>query len=960
MSNAANADTEWIFLGPGQMPALCRGLDWSKTKLGTVVTWPQSLRTAAQTVLASPFPAILLWGPDLIQIYNEGYQDLMGNKHPAGLGQATQQCWPEVWHINQPLYQRVWAGESFSFADALYPITRTGSLKDAWFTLAYSPVRQESGDVGGVLVTVFETTDRVLEQRQRTQAQQALRQQELHTRLAVEAAGLATWEWDLVTDQVYWNEQHFRLLGMPIQPNPLPADAFMRHLHPDDADSVKAQLNQTITQRTLYDTEFRVVRDDGITRWMSGYGQVTKENDGQPSWMSGIMFDITNRRATQEALRQSEENFRLLIQASSDSVYKMNADWTQMQQLIGKKFLADTAKPSSSWLQTYILPQDQEPVQQTIQAAIHTKSPFELEHRVRRADGSVGWTFSRAIPVLDEQGAIREWLGAASDITPRKQAAAALYQSEAWLRAILDSANDYAIFTTDLNQQVTSWNGGAQALFGYAEADILHRSVALLYNPQDRQQGVPRMEAQTAIRVGRFDNERWHSRADGSLFYGSGVVTPLRDEAGSIVGLLKVMRDLTAQKRAEEALQEADRRKDEFLAMLAHELRNPMSTIRSGLQILTLTLGEDAMPNATVAASTVAMMNRQTDHLVRMVDDLLDVSRISGGKIELKNERVNLVAIVRQALEAAQSLYQQSGRQLHASLPAGPIYLKGDATRLTQVVNNLLTNGARYTGEGGQVWLSLKQRDGSTLDGSTLDGPTLDGLTLGGPLDGDEAILEVRDNGIGLAADQLSAIFELFVQVDNSTARSKGGLGLGLTLVKRLVEKHGGRVQAQSAGLGQGSTFTVHLPTLTTAAESSPNPTFQATDPAIPQRVLVVDDNADAALTLVMLLQLKGYEAHSRTSGRAGIEAAEALRPSAILLDIGMPDLDGYATCGLIREQVWGRDVVIIALTGYGQEEDRQRTKESGFNGHLVKPVDLGALTNLLTDLLPPGQPPSA
>lgn len=219
------------------------------------------------------------------------------------------------------------------------------------------------------------------------------------------------------------------------------------------------------------------------------------------------------------------------------------------------------------------------------------------------------------------------WLGAASDITARKQAATALAQSEARLRAILESAKDYAIFTTDLDQHVTSWNPSAQALFGYAEQDILQQSVDRLYNPQDRQQGVPRQEAQTAIQVGRFDNERWHSRQDGSLFYGSGVVTPLHDETGSIIGLLKVMRDLTAQKRAEQAIQEADRRKDEFLAMLAHELRNPMSTIRSGLQILTLTQGQDPM-----TSSTIDMMNRQTDHLVRMVDDLLDVSRISRGK----------------------------------------------------------------------------------------------------------------------------------------------------------------------------------------------------------------------------------------------------------------------------------------------------------------------------------------
>ena len=881
------------------------------------------------------------------------------------------------------------------------------------------------------------------------EAENALHKLEQRNRLALEAAQMATWEWDLTTDQVYWNEQHFYLLGMAVQPNPLPADAFRDHLHPDDAESIQAQLKQAIVQRSLYDAEFRIIRDDGVVRWMSGYGQVVAERDSQPVRVSGVMFDITD---TKQALRQSEEQFRLLGIASSDSLYKMSPDWTQMRQLIGKSFLVDTADTNASWLQTYIPLEDQGQVQQVIQAAIQTKSNFELEHHVRRADGTIGWTSSRAIPVLDEQGQIQEWLGAASDITPRKQAeqalrdsearlqlalgaaqlgtfvwyltedrteadalalahfglppdtqatladslanifhpedgpryvaaiaqatdpagsgtmhqefrirrsdgerwmsviamtvfegsppvatritgvladiterkqaAAALYHSEARLRAILESAKDYAIFTTDLHQRVTSWNPGAQALFGYSEAAILGQPVDWLYNPQDRKDAIPQQEAKTAIETGRFDNERWHSRQDGSLFYGSGVVTPLRDESGVVIGLLKVMRDLTQQKRAEQALQQADQRKDEFLAMLAHELRNPMSTIHNGLQVLSLTVGADAM-----SADTVAMMNRQTDHLVRLVDDLLDVSRISQGKIELKKQRVDLVAIISQAVESVQASYQQQGRSLHVDLPTQPIYLDGDATRLTQVVTNLLTNGARYTGERGQVWLSLTHNQ-------------------------KEAILQVRDNGIGLAADQLSAIFELFVQVDNSLARSKGGLGLGLTLVKRLVEMHGGQVTAQSAGLGQGSTFQVYLPSLETALKAEPKPLQGTTSQASRGSILVIDDNADAAFTLAMLLKLKGYEAHTRTNGRAGVEAAEALHPAAILLDIGMPDLDGYATCRLLREQPWGKSVPVIALTGYGQEEDRQQSREAGFDGHLVKPVDLGALTTLLTDLL--------
>jgi len=413
------------------------------------------------------------------------------------------------------------------------------------------------------------------------------------------------------------------------------------------------------------------------------------------------------------------------------------------------------------------------------------------------------------------------------------------------------------------------------------------------------------------VRYRRHDGAyRWH------LFR----ALPRRSSTGQIEAWYGLSIDTDDQKQAQQALQQADRRKDEFLAMLAHELRNPMSTIRSGLQILTLTDGKDQ-----TSRDTLAMMNRQTNLLVRMVDDLLDVSRISQGKIELKRQRVNLGEVVAQAAESVQPLYQEQGRRLQVELPTALIEVEGDRDRLTQVVSNLLTNGARYTGEQGQVWLSLE-------------------------LGRQEAILQVRDNGIGLAADQLESIFELFVQMDNTLARSKGGLGLGLTLVKQLVELHGGRVAVQSEGLGLGSTFTVHLPTPATAAEPEVTPNQQVNNPSAARRILVIDDNADAALSLSMLLKLSGYQVHSCSSGRAGIQAAELLRPAVILCDIGMPELDGYATCRLIRQQSWGESIVLIALTGYGGEEDKQRTREAGFDGHLVKPVDLGALQALLAN----------
>jgi CheY-like chemotaxis protein/two-component sensor histidine kinase len=321
-------------------------------------------------------------------------------------------------------------------------------------------------------------------------------------------------------------------------------------------------------------------------------------------------------------------------------------------------------------------------------------------------------------------------------------------------------------------------------------------------------------------------------------------------------------------------------------------------------------------------------MSRQVEHLVRLIDDLLDVSRISRGKIELRRERLDFVSLVGQAVEAAHPLYAERHRQLHQQLPAQPLWVDGDATRLTQVVTNLLTNGVRYTGEGrngepGQVWLSVEASDGLVR-------------------------LRVRDNGIGLAPDQLEAIFELFVQVDNSLARSQGGLGLGLTLVRRLVQMHGGRVEAHSGGLGQGSEFIVELPLMPPIKNEMNTTTDQAIGETTAYRVLVVDDNRDAATTLAMLLTIKKYDVHTRYSGAEALTAVADLQPTVVLLDIGMPGMDGYETARQIRQLPQGQHVVLIALTGYGQEEDKQRSQVAGFDSHLTKPVDLPALLQLL------------
>jgi signal transduction histidine kinase/CheY-like chemotaxis protein len=387
------------------------------------------------------------------------------------------------------------------------------------------------------------------------------------------------------------------------------------------------------------------------------------------------------------------------------------------------------------------------------------------------------------------------------------------------------------------------------------------------------------------------------------------------------------VRDITERKRLDDQLRryaadlsEADRHKNEFLAMLAHELRNPLAPICNALQIMRLTGGN---------GEAADMLDRQVGQMVRLVDDLLDVSRISRGKIELRKGRIELASAVHHAVEAARPLIASRGQELTVTLPPEPIYLNADPTRLAQVVGNLLNNACKYTERGGRIRLTVER-------------------------EGEQAVIAIRDNGIGIAADQLPLIFDMFSQVRGPLLGSQGGLGIGLTLVKRLVEMHDGTVEARSAGVGRGSEFVVRLP-ITAVAPEPPAPQPAVGEPTTPaaRRILVVDDNPDTATSLAMLLELTGNETHIAHDGLEAVAAAAAFRPDIVLLDIGLPKMDGFEAARKIREQPWGKAMVLVALTGWGQEEDRRESREAGFDAHMVKPVEYAALTKLLAELQP-------
>jgi PAS domain S-box-containing protein len=491
-------------------------------------------------------------------------------------------------------------------------------------------------------------------------------------------------------------------------------------------------------------------------------------------------------------------------------------------------------------------------------------------------------------------------------------------QVQALLAAIVASSDD-AIVSKTVDGTILTWNAGAERLFGYSADEAIGQPITLVI-PPDRHEEEKSILARLRLgeRLEHFETVR--VTKDGRRIDVSLTVSPLRDASGHVYGASKVARDITQRKQAEAALRDVDRRKDEFLAILAHELRNPLAPIRNSLHILRLTNQQDA-----VGAHVGDMMERQVNHMVRLVDDLLEVSRITSGKIELRKERLDLAAIVRSSVETSRPLIEAVGHQLSVTFTPEPLIVEGDPVRLAQVFANLLNNAAKYTDPGGHIWISTGR-------------------------DGHWAAVSVRDTGAGISSEMLSRVFELFTQGEHLSERSQGGLGIGLTLVRSLLEMHGGSVEAFSEGLGRGSEFVVRLPLAAAPVVDVPRPrTRELPTPNLQaRRVLVVDDNHDSAESMGMLLKILGAEVKVVYSGPEALDSLSAYQPSAVLLDIGMPGMDGHEVARRIRQHPEFHDITLIALSGWGQEEDRRRSKQAGFDYHLIKPADVTALQNLL------------
>ena len=496
--------------------------------------------------------------------------------------------------------------------------------------------------------------------------------------------------------------------------------------------------------------------------------------------------------------------------------------------------------------------------------------------------------------------------------------------SQDQFRLMVESVLDYGIFMLDATGHVASWNAGAERIKGYRREEIIGKHFSVFYPPEQVAAGWPDHELAVASKTGRFEDEGWRIRKDGTRFWANVVITAVHDKTGALRGFAKVTRDLTESKRME-TLEKEGRQINEFLAMLGHELRNPLAPIRNAVAVMAAREVSD--PTIVWAREVI---ERQVGHLSRLVDDLLDISRITRGKIPLHREVLDFAAVVSRTVEATLPLLEQRHHTVEVDLGRGPMRVNGDSTRLAQVILNLLSNAAKFTPEGGHIWVRVTR-------------------------EGDDTVLSVRDDGIGMSVDLVPQVFDLFIQGERSLDRSEGGLGIGLTMVQRLVALHGGTVAARSPGPGHGSEFVVRLP-LTQSASAQPSPAYDAPPKAAARpglRILVVDDSEDAVESLALLLGIWGHEVATARDGAAALDLVSRKPPHVVLLDIGLPGISGYEVAKRIRAREGGKDIMLVALTGYGQAEDRRRATEAGFTVHLVKPVVPEALQRLLAGIEP-------
>ena len=702
---------------------------------------------------------------------------------------------------------------------------------------------------------------------------------------------------------------------------------------PERGARTAAMCTQVLTTREMlrYETTFKG-RDFVVTLFAMGSNAVVSS-----------ALDVTERTKAMAQLRESENRFRLMANSAPVMIWTSGidkrCDWVNQPWL---DFTGRTLEQElgEGWTDA-VHPDDIERCRATYATAFDARAPLAIDFRVRRADGIYRWVADSGVPRFASRGEFAGYIGSRVDIQDRKdledqlrRTIEALNHQQQEARTVLDVVPLAVLVARDPAADDIVGSASFATLTGVPVGENVSQSgpnkdrLPYHYEQQGRLLEAAELPMQQAARQRRVvrDMEMDMVFEDGRVVHLLSHATPLFDDQGNVRGAVGANVDITPLTMAHRALEAADRQKNDFIATLAHELRNPLAPIRYAATILK----RDTSPESIEQA--VRVVERQASHMARLLDDLLDLSRITRNAVELKRAPVDLRSVLNSAIENALPLLQENGQRLRTDIQSSPLWVHGDPVRLLQVVDNLLSNACKFTGSEGLIAVSARRV-------------------------GDRCTIEVSDTGIGITAQRVADVFTMFGQVDPAMQATKSGLGIGLAISRRLMELHGGTIAARSEGPGKGSTFTVTLPCSGhDDAASDPTPSAgraSETKPDLAQlQVLVVDDNIDAADTLKVVLALAGVKAAAAHSAAAALTTAETMRPHVVLLDVGLPDASGLDVARRIRSAEWGSSMLLVALTGWGRPEDRAQTAAAGFDVHLVKPVDGQQVLELLAEFV--------
>jgi PAS domain S-box-containing protein len=987
------------------MGALIRAHDWAATSLGIPDAWPSLLKTTVRLILTSNHPMLIWWGPGLLQFYNDAYRATMGpERHPSALGQPGQDCWGEVWHIIGPEIELVMSGNGATWhEDALVPVTRHGARENVWWTYGYSPIEDGAG-VHGVLAICNDVT---IEHVSKASQQRLNRElsEEVQVRKRAEAAlsserdrideALEKSQADLARQVLDWQRLHamsselfqartrhgqFEVILNAItdlhqsgkgiislhdpKRNVLVTEA-SRGLGPDalaqllDVPVGEGACGVAFERRKrviiadtetdpVYESYRQFARDEGIRAL---YSTPFHTISGEPLGVLSVYFDkphrpderelritdicigqialVVEREQVERQLHLEQQRSHQILETMKDGFIMFDAAFRVLQ--INSEGLRMDGRPLADiigrthwelWPDTENMPVGRE-LRRVMEQRVASRftNLYDYFGRPTWFDISA-YPHNEGIAVIyrdiTEQKMVEQELARVVDESERRRR---LYET------FLANSPDLA-YVFDLDHRFIYANEVLLQMWGKTWDEAIGKNcLELGYEPWHAEMHSREIEQVKSTRK-PIRGDVPFSGTFGRRIYDY-IFVPVLGPDGEVEAIAGTTRDVTERRQSEEAAREANHRKDEFLAMLAHELRNPLAPISAAAELMEITELDGKR-----LKDTSRIINRQVRHLTALVDDLLDVSRVTRGLSTISKSPQDFKSIVTYAVEQVTPLIAARGHRLTLDIAADPVQVMGDQKRLVQILTNLLNNAAKYTPDGGRIHLSVQ------VDDSMLT-------------------MLVEDNGVGIVPEMQARVFDLFAQADRTPDRSQGGLGIGLALVRSLTELHGGSVACSSDGLGKGSRFMVSLPRLQREPSEQGGQFGQlARDTIVKRRILIVDDNADAAHMLSMYLGALGHEVMTEHASLPAFERAQEAMPEICILDIGLPEIDGIQLARMLKSRKETMNALLIAVTGYGQEQDRRNALAAGFDHYLVKPVELERLVGLLEPQNESGEPP--